>query len=229
MRPTQPLAYTAAGFELSDTAPTVLTGALARAHAGTLAGEQAGAYAITQGTLTAGNNYAIRFTRRNADDYPRAALRHGQSANQGLRTDRSRVDRHRVWLGRRDRGWRGDRRHRRDGTHRHPGAAAGETAAESPYVITQGTLAANSNYTIQFIGSTLFITPATPILKVNAPGGAFTGSPIAAQATVTGVSGTAAASLEGVTPTLTYYVGSGTSSTNLGSAPAIGRSGSTPS
>ena len=54
-------------------------------------------------------------------------------------------------------------------------------------------------------------------MTVNAPGGTYTGSPIAATATVTGVDGTAASSLEGVTPTLTYYAGSGTSGTDLGS------------
>ena len=38
---------------------------------------------------------------------------------------------------------------------------AGETVSGGPYAITQGTLAANSNYTIRFTGSTLTITPAT--------------------------------------------------------------------
>lgn len=56
------LAYTASGFQLNDTAGSVLTGALARAQAGTLAGEQAGAYAITQGMLAADSNYTITFT-----------------------------------------------------------------------------------------------------------------------------------------------------------------------
>ena len=65
--------------------------------------------------------------------------------------------------------------------------------AGGPYAITQGTLAADSNYTIQFTASTLTITPATPLLTVSAPGGTYTGAPIAATATVTGVGGTAAA------------------------------------
>ena len=55
-------------------------------------------------------------------------------------------------------------------------------------------------------------------MTVSDPGGTYTGTPIAATASVTGVSGTAARSLEGVTPTLTYYAGTGTSGTNLGSA-----------
>ena len=38
--------------------------------------------------------------------------------------------------------------------------APGETVAGGPYAITQGTLAANANYTITFTGSSLAITPA---------------------------------------------------------------------
>jgi hypothetical protein len=99
----------------------------------------------------------------------------------------------------------------------HLSRAAGETVAGGPYTITQGTLAANGNYTIQFTGSTLTITPATPAVTVTDPGGTYTGAPIAATATVTGSGGTATSDLEGVTPTLTYYAGSATSGTNLGS------------
>ena len=95
--------------------------------------------------------------------------------------------------------------------------AAGETVSGSPYAIGQGTLAADSNYTIHFTGSSLSVTAATPILTVSDPGGTYTGSPMAAKASVAGVGGTAAASLEGVTPILTYYAGSGTTGTNLGS------------
>jgi Bacterial Ig-like domain (group 3) len=62
----------------------------------------------------------------------------------------------------------------------------------------------------------LTITRATPTVSVSDPGGAYTGSPFAAQATVTGINGTPAPSLEGVFPTLTYYVGSSTSGTNFG-------------
>jgi hypothetical protein len=97
-------------------------------------------------------------------------------------------------------------------------ARPGETVAGGPYAITRGTLASDRNYTIQFTGSTLTITPATPLVTVSAPGGTYNGDPIAAVATVTGFGGTATPELEGVTPTLTYYAGSGTSGTNLGSA-----------
>ena len=44
---------------IDDTAASVLTGPLARAQAGTLAGEQVGDYAITQGTLAADSDYTI--------------------------------------------------------------------------------------------------------------------------------------------------------------------------
>ena len=39
--------------------------------------------------------------------------------------------------------------------------AAGEQVAGGPYAISQGTLAANSDYTISFTGNSLTITPAT--------------------------------------------------------------------
>jgi MBG domain (YGX type) len=100
-----------------------------------------------------------------------------------------------------------------------PARAAGETVAGGPYAITQGTLAADGNYMIQFSGSTLTITPATPPVTVTALGGTYTGAPIAAAATVPGLGGTATPDLEGVTPTLTYYAGSSTAGTNLGSMP----------
>jgi hypothetical protein len=99
----------------------------------------------------------------------------------------------------------------------HLSRAAGQTVTGGPYAITQGTLAADGNYTIQFTASTLTITPATPVVTESAPGGTYTGAPLAATASVTGSGGPAAPNLEGVTPILTYYAGSGTSGTNLGS------------
>ena len=89
------LAYTASGFQFSDTAASVLTGALARAQAGTLAGEQAGGYAISQGTLAADSNYTITFTGSTLTITPAPLDRHRQSPDQGLRHRRPRLDRHR--------------------------------------------------------------------------------------------------------------------------------------
>ena len=63
------LTYSAIGFvnatvdgvPIDDTAASVLMGTLARAHAGTQAGEQVGGYTITQGTLGANGNYTTSF------------------------------------------------------------------------------------------------------------------------------------------------------------------------
>ena len=96
---------------------------------------------------------------------------------------------------------------------------AGETVSGGPYAISQGSLTANSNYTISFTGNSLRITSAAPTIKVSDASGLYTGSPFAATVTMTGVGGTAASSLEGVAPTLAYYIGSGTSGTKIGSAP----------
>jgi hypothetical protein len=51
------------------------------------------------------------------------------------------------------------------------------------------------------------ITPAMPTVDLNAPGGTYSGTAIGATATVAGVNGPAAASLEGVAPSLSYYAG----------------------
>ncbi len=53
------LTYSASGLQLSDTAASVLTGALSRVAGETVAG---GPYALTQGTLLANSNYVISFT-----------------------------------------------------------------------------------------------------------------------------------------------------------------------
>jgi hypothetical protein len=55
-------------------------------------------------------------------------------------------------------------------------------------------------------------------VTVTDPGATYTGAPVAVTATVTGSGGAATPDLEGVTPTLTYYAGSGTSGTDLGPA-----------
>jgi ELWxxDGT repeat protein len=57
-------------------------------------------------------------------------------------------------------------------------------------------------------------TASTPTVTVSAAGGTFNGSPFAATATVNGGS-----SLEGVSPTLTYYAGSSAAGTPLAGAP----------
>ena len=71
--------------------------------------------------------------------------------------------------------------------------------------------------------ATFAITTATPAVNVTDAGGTYNGSPFPATAPVTGVSGTASSSLEGVTPTLTYYAGSTATGTPLSGAPTRGR------
>ena len=61
-------------------------------------------------------------------------------------------------------------------------------------------------------GNDLVLTPqptaATPSVVAIAVGGSYTGLPFAATATVTPLGGAAGSSLEGISPTLTYYAGS---------------------
>ena len=206
------------GVLIDDTAATVLSGGLARTPGETVSG---GPYAITQGTLAADSNYTLSFTGSTLTITPAPLTVTANSQTKVYGTADPALTETPI----------GFVDATVDGVTIDDTAATvlsgqlartpGETVSGGPYAITQGTLAANSNYTIDFTGSALSITPATPAVSVTSPGGAFTGSPIAAQATVTGSSGTAAASLEGVTPTLIYYVGSGTSATSLGSIPPV--------
>ena len=75
-----------------------------------------------------------------------------------------------------------------------------------------------TDYTTAVTTTTINIERATPTLNLSDPGGRFDGSAFPASLTIAG-SGTEdapAASLENITPTLTYYNGAGTS---LGSSP----------
>ncbi|MGX5816602.1 MBG domain-containing protein [Chitinophaga lutea] len=141
--------FTANGFTNGD-APTILTGAASRA-----AGEAAGSYPLTIGTLDAGGNYDINFTGNtftidkatltvNAD----ARSKTYGSADPALTytaTGFTNGDASTVLTG-------------------SPARATGETAGAYPVSI--GTLATNANYTIAFTGNTFTISKAT--LTVNA-------------------------------------------------------------
>ena len=205
------------GVAIDDTAATVVTGALARALAGSVAGEQVGDYAITQGKLAANSNYTIDFTGSTLtiNPAPLTVIANPQTKAYGT-ADPTLTDTTAGLVNTTVDGVAIDDTAASALTG-HLSRTAGETVAGGPYAITQGTLEANSNYTIQFTGSALTITQATPLVSVSAPGGTYTGAPIAATVTVTGVDGTANSDLEGETPTLIYYPGSGTSGTNLGS------------
>ena len=89
------------------------------------------------------------------------------------------------------------------------------TSAGSYTVIA--TFAGNNNY--QGVSSSpvaFTITKATPTVNAIDAGGTYDGLPFAATATVKGVSGSPATNLETVSPTFTYYSGSGTGGTDLG-------------
>jgi len=144
------LGFTATGFRLGDTIAS-LSGSLARSP-----GENVGSYAITRGTL-ANPNYAIDFTGANFIISP-ALLRiiaAAQTREYGLPDPAL--------------------------TFAASGFRFNDTAASvltgalaraagedvGTYAITQGTLAASPNYTIDFTGATLAITPAPLDVAAN--------------------------------------------------------------
>jgi hypothetical protein len=204
------LTYAVKGYQLSDTAATVLSGSLTRDPGETVLG---GPYAIKQGKLTANTNYTIAFTGNvlaitpatltvtadpqtkvygSADPaltYTVSGFQFSDTAMMVLSGSLTRV--------------------------------AGETVLGGPYAIKQGTLAANTNYTIAFTGDSLTITPATPTVQVTDAGGTYNQSPFAATATVAGVDQIPGPNLENVAPSLTYYSGSMASGLALGSAPIL--------
>jgi Bacterial Ig-like domain (group 3)/PKD domain/Bacterial pre-peptidase C-terminal domain/RTX calcium-binding nonapeptide repeat (4 copies) len=78
------------------------------------------------------------------------------------------------------------------------------------------TFAGSADYSSASAQTTFTISKATPTVAVSDAGGVFNGSPYPAAATVTGVIGGAATTLEGVAPTLAYYLGT----TLLGGPPS---------
>ena len=97
------------------------------------------------------------------------------------------------------------------------GSATAPTTAGIYTVVA--TFPDSTDYTNASNSTTFSITQATPMVIVSDTGGIQTGNPFAAAATVTGVSSVANASLEGVTPTLLYYVGSNAGGTGSATAP----------
>jgi hypothetical protein len=78
-----------------------------------------------------------------------------------------------------------------------------------------------NDYTTATTSTEIDVLKATPTFKVADAGGSFGGHAFAASATIAGVAGTYSASLDGMTPTFTYYLGTGTLGSSLGStAPA---------
>ena len=151
------------GVTIDDTAASALTGHLARAQFGTSAGEQVGDFAIAQGTLAADSNYTMTFISNTLTITP-AILSVAASPQtkvygtadptltdtatgliettvDGVTIDDTAASALSGHLAR-----------------AQFGTSAGEQVGD--YAITQGTLAADSNYTMTFSGSTLTITPA---------------------------------------------------------------------
>ena len=64
--------------------------------------------------------------------------------------------------------------------------------------------------------ATFTIAKALPTVTAAVAGGTYTGKSYPATAKVAGLNGVASAALENVSPTITYYVGSGTAGQNLG-------------
>ncbi len=83
------------------------------------------------------------------------------------------------------------------------GLTAGSHTLEAVYLSSQPSTFADSSSP----GAVQVVNRASAVISVTAGGGTYNGSAHVATATVTGVSGTAASSLEGVSPTLTYYAG----------------------
>ena len=146
------LTYTASGFQLSDTAGTVLTGALTRVAGETVAGSP---YAISQGTLVANANYMISFIGNTLTITPATltVTAAEQSEIYGAPLPSLTYTYSGLENG--------------DTSSVFSGALSTTATASSTvgtYPINQGTLSARSNYAIAFTGRSLTITPATPTI-----------------------------------------------------------------
>ena len=137
------LTYAASGFQFTDSAATVLTGALARAS-----GESLGSYAINQGTLVANSNYTIAFSGNmlNITPAPLTVTANPQTKQYGSADPALTYAPSGFQFA--------------DSAATVLTGALARVSGESvgSYAINQGTLAANSNYTISFTGNTLTIT-----------------------------------------------------------------------
>ena len=98
-------------------------------------------------------------------------------------------------------------------------AGPGKTVTVSGIGIS-GTDAGNYSLSNTTATATAAITPATPAVTVTDAGGVYNGSAFPAVAKVAGVDAVPADSLEGVTPTLTYYVGTTATGTGMATAPS---------
>ncbi|WP_129778136.1 MBG domain-containing protein [Peristeroidobacter soli] len=145
--------YVISGFRNGDTA-SVVSGALARTT-----GENVGTYAINQGTLSAGSNYTLAYTPNNLSITPRNLV--------VTATDASKVygDADPQFAFTHGTLYNGDTVAIFSGNLTR---TTGENAGN--YSITQGTLSAGSNYTVQYTGGQFSITPRMLTIVADARG-----------------------------------------------------------
>ena len=152
------------GVTIDDTASTALSGGLARTQGETVSG---GPYAITRGTLAADSNYTMSFTGSTLTITPAtlAVTANSQTKVYGT-ADPGLTDSATGFV---DTTVDGVTIDDTAATALSGGLARsrGETVSGGPYAITEGTLAASSNYTIHFTSSTLTITPAPLTVTAN--------------------------------------------------------------
>ncbi|NDE90074.1 MAG: filamentous hemagglutinin N-terminal domain-containing protein [Alphaproteobacteria bacterium] len=149
------LTFTTDGIQVNDTVESVLTGGLAR-----VGGDDVGKYAITQGTLglVEGNkNYTVTFTGNTYEITP-ATLTVLANSQTKIYGDIDPSLTYRVS------GFKFD-----DSASNvlEGGLSRNEGENVGSYDITQGGLVSNKNYTINYTGSALEITPATLTVLAN--------------------------------------------------------------
>ncbi len=91
-------------------------------------------------------------------------------------------------------------------------------ASATPYTVAYS-YAGDANFAAATATSTVTVSRAAPTVDVMDSDGTFDDSPFNAAATVTGVDGSPASSLEGIAATVTYYAGSTATGTPLSGAP----------
>ncbi len=104
------------------------------------------------------------------------------------------------------------------GTSANGSPLAGAPTAVGTYTVVAA-FAGSADYGPAEASATFTIAKATPKVTVRDAGGTYNGKPFPATATVAGITGAAASSLEGVSLRLTYYAGATASGTPLAGAP----------
>jgi len=144
------LTYTATGFERDDD-EDILAGVLSRE-----AGEDVDTYAITQGTLDAGDNYTITYTGAGFTIMPKTLAVTADAGQNKVYGSADPVLTYAATGFERD-----------DDEDILVGALSREAGEDvDTYAITQGTLSAGANYTITYTGEDFTITPK--VLTINA-------------------------------------------------------------